>query len=97
VAVDVPILKRRVRGGMERAGGEIQDVVDNKKQDEDPAPAHGARCKGGFEILAHRVGDRPSHEVAPTELIGGGHVQEERDEEDYPHNPEQLFATEERI
>src|SRR5512133_2594470 len=85
VVEDVALAERRVRD----AEGEIEQVVDDEAEDEEPAPDHRPRRRRRDGRLVLAVRDGPRGLPREPELDPGDRVHDHRDEEDDPHGRQQ--------
>ena len=73
---------------MHRAGGEVKKVVDDEEEEDRSAPAHGARSVGGLAPRLLAIADGPGGGGGQGERGRGPDVEDDRDEEHRPRDPE---------
>src|SRR5581483_10706987 len=67
---------------------EMQEVINDERQDDQSAHQHGARRITGGHDLILRIGLRPRRPVFRREFDGRPDVQQDQNEEDDPRRPE---------
>src|SRR5581483_6718824 len=73
IVVDVALDEVRIDG----SEGEIEQVIDDEQQDEDPAVDQRAAGDRGLQVAPHAVAARSSRAVSCCQLHGSPDVQDE--------------------
>ncbi len=76
--------------GMERAGGEVENVIHDEDEQQHPAPSHEARRERRCLRHTRGISIRPRSVTLLGERVGGGDVKDQRHYQYDTCGPEQL-------